>query len=345
MAEDLNLPDGFRFTDDGCFNPDHNHNHFVGKHNYKNFYLPWYNDRADYNTNAPSYYDYLARINHLMGIMRQVMNKLLDRDLQTLESFTVDMQKMGDWQVWDDIITLIAHVKVSTRNLNAIKIDSDQQQGLYVADLNPRLTDLENKVALLQTLVNSIGDRVTVLEGQMSVVQGQITQILTRLESIDNSIATLYSRLSSLSNQIENIELKVGTIASRDVAWTGSLTTGSIALDQKFQTVDYFEILVRWGSSYSSFNLNFRKNSPQNYCLMNQADDAPILASVESTFSVDSTLTPGFIIVNPLRRIQIRPAGDLPAGNWDDVEIRYDTDSAMEVVEVRGCWFNRPTTI
>ncbi|MDN6146918.1 MAG: hypothetical protein L0J02_12135, partial [Tetragenococcus koreensis] len=35
----------------------------------REFYEPWYNDKTDYNTNAPSYYDYLARMHKLIHLL------------------------------------------------------------------------------------------------------------------------------------------------------------------------------------------------------------------------------------------------------------------------------------
>ncbi|MDN6612548.1 MAG: right-handed parallel beta-helix repeat-containing protein [Staphylococcus equorum] len=35
----------------------------------RKFYDPWYNDKTDYNTNAPSYYDYLARMHKLIHLL------------------------------------------------------------------------------------------------------------------------------------------------------------------------------------------------------------------------------------------------------------------------------------
>ena len=42
---------------------------YVAPHNpftLEGHWQPWYDDRRDYNTNAPSYYDYLSNFNHLI---------------------------------------------------------------------------------------------------------------------------------------------------------------------------------------------------------------------------------------------------------------------------------------
>lgn len=41
--------------------------------------LPFYTDEADYNTNAKSYYDYLARFNNYLGLLSDFVNDLADK--------------------------------------------------------------------------------------------------------------------------------------------------------------------------------------------------------------------------------------------------------------------------
>ena len=43
----------------------------------RQFYEPWYNDKADYNTNAPSYYDDLAR---KQGLIKELANRIWEYD-------------------------------------------------------------------------------------------------------------------------------------------------------------------------------------------------------------------------------------------------------------------------
>lgn len=50
-------------------------------------YLPWYNDKSDYNTNAKSYYDYLGRMNYFYEIVQELINYLLDRDKYTKDYY------------------------------------------------------------------------------------------------------------------------------------------------------------------------------------------------------------------------------------------------------------------
>ena len=56
--------------------------HWIGD---KRHFRPWYDDDADYNTNAKSYYDFLARFIRQLDYMITLINKLLDENIETLE--------------------------------------------------------------------------------------------------------------------------------------------------------------------------------------------------------------------------------------------------------------------
>ena len=158
---------------DPSYNKDGWHlSHWFGD---KRHFRPWYDDDADYNTNAKSYYDYLGfRIAQLDAII-DAINKLIKHNIKTNQTNTVDLQKLGDWSS-DDIITLLANVKVSHETLNAIETRND---GLFVKDLKPLIDDLQREVneiknelakhdrvirKIVQSLINN---------GSWSAAQGQ----------------------------------------------------------------------------------------------------------------------------------------------------------------------------
>lgn len=158
---------------DPSYNKDGWHlSHWFGD---KRHFRPWYDDDADYNTNAKSYYDYLGfRIAQLDAII-DAINKLLRRDVKTNQTNTVDLQKLGNWST-DDIITLLANVKVSRDTLNAIETRDD---GLFVKDLKPLINDLQRQVNEIKN-VQAKHDRVIrkivqslINNGSWSAPQGQ----------------------------------------------------------------------------------------------------------------------------------------------------------------------------
>lgn len=158
---------------DPSYNKDGWHlSHWFGD---KRHFRPWYDDDADYNTNAKSYYDYLGfRIAQLDAII-DAINKLIKRNIKTNQTNTVDLQKLGDWSS-DEIITLLANVKVSRDTLNAIETRDD---GLFVKDLKPLINDLQRQVNEIKN-VQAKHDRVIrkivqslINNGSWSAPQGQ----------------------------------------------------------------------------------------------------------------------------------------------------------------------------
>lgn len=158
---------------DPSYNKDGWHlSHWFGD---KRHFRPWYDDNADYNTNAKSYYDYLGfRIAQLDAII-DAINKLIKRNIKTNQTNTVDLQKLGDWST-GDIITLLANVKVSRETLNAIETRDD---GLFVKDLKPLINDLQRQVNEIKN-IQAKHDRVIrkivqslINNGSWSAPQGQ----------------------------------------------------------------------------------------------------------------------------------------------------------------------------
>ena len=158
---------------DPSYNKDGWHlSHWFGD---KRHFRPWYDDDADYNTNAKSYYDYLGfRIGQLDAII-DAINKLIKRNIKTNQTNTVDLQKLGDWSS-DDIITLLANVKVSHETLNAIEIRDD---GIYTRNLKPLIDDLQkqlNNVKNIQAKHDRVIRKIVqslINNGSWSAPQGQ----------------------------------------------------------------------------------------------------------------------------------------------------------------------------
>lgn len=149
----------------------------------KRHFRPWYDDDADYNTNAKSYYDFLARFIRQLDTMIGLINKLLAQDIAVQDSNTAHLTKDGDWQngemcngEWvngDSIETLTAYVKISAQALNAIVAKDD---GIWAKDFQSDIDNLYKKIDDLQTQINNIGGNVTKL-------MDALTKILQNLQN------------------------------------------------------------------------------------------------------------------------------------------------------------------
>jgi hypothetical protein len=123
---------------------------------------PWYDDRRDYNTNAPSYYDYLANFNHLIKSIVELLNRVARRNVQVEDTNCIDLTKINDWidegnscHTWHDEIILKAEVILSTYQ-KAINFDGKSYNienaleclpsGLYSPNYLPFLEKLLAKI-------------------------------------------------------------------------------------------------------------------------------------------------------------------------------------------------------
>ena len=59
-------------------------------------FMPWYDDRADYNTDAKSYYDYLARNNKILDAIVFTLNKLLRYKFNDTKSIDFELSEVDD---------------------------------------------------------------------------------------------------------------------------------------------------------------------------------------------------------------------------------------------------------
>lgn len=123
---------------------------------------PWYDDRRDYNTNAPSYYDYLANFNHLIKSIVELLNRVARRNVQVEDTNCIDLTKINDWidegnscHTWHDEIILKAEVILSNYQ-KAIQFDGQSYNiqnaleclpsGLYAPNYLPFLEKLLAKI-------------------------------------------------------------------------------------------------------------------------------------------------------------------------------------------------------
>lgn len=165
-------------------------------------YEPWFDDNRDYNTNAPTYYDYLSNFNGIIKTLTDFVNKIAERDVNVEDSETVELLKKASWITSEANKTLIqANVKLSKEN-NLITIKDD---GLFVdGDIKTDLETLKNNVETLQTNFNNIkggkGINVTKL--------GNITTISADLDILQEKLTAG-----------NNISIKNGVIsATRDAS-------------------------------------------------------------------------------------------------------------------------------
>lgn len=154
---------------------------------FEGHYQPWYDDRRDYNTNAPSYYDYLAHQKFLSDEAIELINRNARRNFYVTDTNSIDLTKKGDWvdnenpctskdwqatqrdcYYYDDIVEIVADLKVSTQKVdvtiegmtqtcpNVLRVLTD---GAYVPDYTAFIADLRNRVSSAENEINRINNR------------------------------------------------------------------------------------------------------------------------------------------------------------------------------------------
>ncbi len=167
--------------------------------NHNRKYQPFFDQRADYNTNAKSYYDYLGKMGYFFHVVEDTENRLLARDLEVETSSSILLTKTGNWQDdengnFDDVIKISAESRISTTDGNIISVASD---GLYapptdLGDINGRLDEIENDIENI--------------ENGLSVIQGDITNITDEIHNIKTTGNVLQEITDYVSVDITNAQ-------------------------------------------------------------------------------------------------------------------------------------------
>lgn len=154
---------------------------------FEGHYQPWYDDRRDYNTNAPSYYDYLAHQKFLSDEAIELINRNARRNFYVTDTNSIDLTKKGDWvdnenpctgkdwqptvrerYYYDDIVEIVADLKVSHQKVdvtiagmtqtcpNVLRVLTD---GAFVPDYSAFIADLRNRLSSAEGEINRLNNR------------------------------------------------------------------------------------------------------------------------------------------------------------------------------------------
>lgn len=246
----------------------HNHGYLYGfGFGYPYFngqYDPWYDDRKDYNTNAPSYYDYLAHRNYNHHLIIDLLNRVARRNLTVTDTASIDLTKTNDWISEDkcnnyhDIIDLKADVKLSKKTdtvtignypqnqktytfPNGTKIYDD---GVYSRDITEVLTNLYDNDKLLNDKIDKeIEDRKFADNQLRNIINNEIT---TRekednkiKEMLTNNVNQLNKLISDQNNEYEKLKntvIKMVNNLRNSGAWEGDLFTGGFKPNRNIAT-------------------------------------------------------------------------------------------------------------
>ena len=208
--------------------PEHVHVPF----SFEGHYQPWYDDRRDYNTNAPTYYDYLAHRNFLSNEAIKLINRVARRNIQVENTNCIAFTKVNDWidegnpcETWHDIITLKCEVILADYQRNLVFDEQDfslnnsiecLNDGLYSPDYMPILTHLKEKLnqeiadreEADNNLKDYINNQITNVTNQITNMNTDLTNKINQLQTAIQKIVTnLYEGGNATSNNINNYQI------------------------------------------------------------------------------------------------------------------------------------------
>ena len=239
-----------------------------GKHNHLPFTLeghwqPFFDDRRDFNTNANSYYEYLAHINYLLHAIVDLLNRANRRNIKVEDTKSIDLNKTYDWISEDiannyhDIITLKADTKVSKEKTqkvlnktyeltNAILVNDD---GLYVADYLPVLTSILSDLSKLRedltketqeriSADNEIKKILTSILSDLSKLREDLTKETQQRISADNNLQSQIDKLTEANNALKNALTKILNNLASSGAWVFNtdILSGNLASNRNIAT-------------------------------------------------------------------------------------------------------------
>lgn len=204
---------------------------------------PVYDDKADYNTNSKSYYDYLARFwNYILKWITYVINRLLRRNVSVKDTESIDFVKDGDWidngkckpYNYDDVITLSANVIISkateTRYMPHLSIQnftipngsSIKKDGVWSPDYMSILEAIDKDIGTIKEDIQNIYNEISELKKEITNIKNDIQNIKNIInnqgDAIQKIINNLYNSGAITTNNVNNFEFNVG----RDIA-TGNI--------------------------------------------------------------------------------------------------------------------------
>lgn len=179
---------------------------------------PWYDDRRDYNTNAPSYYDYLANFNHLIKSIVELLNRVARRNVQVEDTNCIDLTKINDWidegnacHTWHDEIILKAEVILSTYQ-KALEFDGQSYNIENALECLPSGLYAPNYIPLLEKLLAKINQEILDRIAADEALDRKITaETNARIQAdnalvvrIDNETSTRQNADTALGQRIDN---------------------------------------------------------------------------------------------------------------------------------------------
>ena len=171
----------------------------------ENHYQPWYDDRRDYNTNAPSYYDYLANTNRYLDKLTWLTNRVARRNINVQSTNAIRYTKEFDWIDegrerginWHDAINLKCELVLSKL---VKRLQYQQLDGQYIDLESPNSLVIENDGLYNPDYINYItklNQDLRALNSKLETLKSEI------LREVDNRNNTMIEKMKEFERKID----------------------------------------------------------------------------------------------------------------------------------------------
>ncbi len=220
----------------------------------ENHYQPWYDDRRDYNTNAPSYYDYLANTNRYLDKLTWLTNRVARRNINVQSTNAIKYTKEYDWIDenkerginWHDVINLKCELVLSklVKRLQYQQLDGQykdlespnsliiENDGLYNPDVTNYLLELNKDVRALNTKIDKLkADILRAVDEKTKEFERRIDEKINNIrvpeqnqqvnetkvnELIDNKLNGIKPKVDNINRAVEKIVNNLNTSGATD---------------------------------------------------------------------------------------------------------------------------------
>ena len=222
----------------------------------ENHYQPWYDDRRDYNTNAPSYYDYLANTNRYLDKLTWLTNRVARRNINVQSTNAIHYTKEFDWIDenkerginWHDVINLKCELVLSklVKRLQYQQLDGQykdlespnsliiENDGLYNPDVTNYLLELNKDLRALNNKIDNLkADILRAVDEKTKEFERRIDEKINNIrvpeqnqqvnetkvnELIDNKLTEIKPKVDNINRAVEKIVTNLNTSGATDSA-------------------------------------------------------------------------------------------------------------------------------
>ena len=234
--------------------------HFHFPFSFEQHFQPWYDDRRDYNTNAPSYYDYLAHINYYSTMLTDFVNELAKRKVLVKDTDSVNLEIVGDWLKQLEV-TLSATVKLSSYSNKVI-------DGVTLGEINKQFTSIRNNAIKILNDGLYSPDFSSDINNLLSMINSLNEYILGVNDNLNNTINDLNNKIKKLNDGINGLDGKITDITELQkqtlqppfttIAGTLINVTKSGSVEDKYLSAGFsYAELESNGSIYQWIKLSF----------------------------------------------------------------------------------------